>query len=67
MASSGLLHLPMLTRPASLTAGGSGIFNPAGGAGLRIKFNKKTDTNIGIDYGRSKDYSSISINLGETF
>lgn len=42
-------------------------FNPAGGAGLRIKFNKKTDTNIGIDYGKSKDYSSISINLGETF
>ncbi|MES2377731.1 MAG: hypothetical protein V4553_14190 [Bacteroidota bacterium] len=42
-------------------------FNPAGGAGLRIKFNKKTDTNIGIDYGLSKGYSSISINLGETF
>lgn len=42
-------------------------FNPAAGAGLRIKFNKKSDTNIGIDYGFSRDYSSIRINLGETF
>jgi hypothetical protein len=42
-------------------------FNPAGGVGLRIKFNKKTDTNIGIDYGLSKNYSAITINLGETF
>jgi hypothetical protein len=42
-------------------------FNPAAGAGLRVKFNKKSDTNIGIDYGRSRDYSSIRINLGETF
>jgi energy-coupling factor transporter transmembrane protein EcfT len=42
-------------------------FNPAGGVGLRIKFNKKTDTNIGIDYGVSKNYSSITINLGEAF
>jgi hypothetical protein len=42
-------------------------FNPAAGAGLRIKFNKKSDTNVGIDYGFSRDYSSIRINLGETF
>jgi hypothetical protein len=42
-------------------------FNPAAGAGLRIKFNKKTDTNIGIDYGFSKGYSALEINLGETF
>lgn len=41
--------------------------NPAAGAGLRIKFNKKSDTNIGIDYGFSRDYSSLRISLGETF
>ncbi|NCI49494.1 BamA/TamA family outer membrane protein [Sediminibacterium roseum] len=41
--------------------------NPAGGAGLRIKFNKKSRTNIGIDYGFSKDYRSIILNLGEAF
>lgn len=44
----------------------SGI-NPAAGAGLRIKFNKGSRTNIGIDYGFSKDYRSIILNLGETF
>jgi hypothetical protein len=42
-------------------------WNPAGGTGLRIKFNKKSDTNIGIDYGFSKDYSSLLLNLGEAF
>ncbi|WP_214069936.1 BamA/TamA family outer membrane protein [Mucilaginibacter sp. dw_454] len=42
-------------------------WNPAGGAGLRVKFNKKSGTNIGIDYGRSRDYSAIILNLGEAF
>lgn len=42
-------------------------WNPAGGGGLRIKFNKKSDTNICIDYGISRNYSSINFNLGEAF
>ncbi|MFD1255169.1 BamA/TamA family outer membrane protein [Mucilaginibacter terrae] len=42
-------------------------FHPAGGGGLRIKFNKVTNTNIAIDYGFSKGYSSIRLNLGEVF
>ncbi len=42
-------------------------WNPAGGSGLRIKFNKKSDTNIGIDYGFSTYYSALLLNLGETF
>lgn len=42
-------------------------FNPAAGAGLRIKFNKKSDTNICIDYGFSKNYSDIILGLGEAF
>lgn len=42
-------------------------WNPAGGGGLRVKFNKKSGTNIGIDYGFSKDYSAILLNLGEAF
>lgn len=41
--------------------------NPAAGAGLRIKFNKKSDTNICIDYGFSKDYSDLTVGLGEAF
>lgn len=39
----------------------------AGGGGLRIKFNKSSSTNIGIDFGFSKSYSGLYINLGETF
>jgi len=42
-------------------------WHPAAGTGLRIKFNKKSDTNIGIDYGFSKGYSAIMLNLGEAF
>lgn len=41
--------------------------NPAGGGGLRIKFNKKSDTNIAIDYGFSSGYSGFSFGLGEAF
>ncbi|WP_233496600.1 BamA/TamA family outer membrane protein [Mucilaginibacter hurinus] len=43
------------------------FWHPAAGAGLRIKFNKKSGTNIGIDYGFSKGYSAIMVNLGEAF
>ncbi|WP_428328843.1 BamA/TamA family outer membrane protein [Mucilaginibacter sp.] len=41
--------------------------NPAAGAGLRIKFNKKSDTNICLDYGFSKGYNDLVIGLGEAF
>lgn len=40
---------------------------PAAGAGLRIKFNKRSDTNMAIDYGISKGYSSLYLRLGEVF
>ncbi|HEX9513866.1 MAG TPA: BamA/TamA family outer membrane protein [Puia sp.] len=39
----------------------------AAGPGLRIKFNKHSGSNIGIDYGISKGYHALYINLGETF
>jgi hypothetical protein len=42
-------------------------WNPAAGAGLRVKFNKKSGTNIGFDYGRSRNYSAFMVNLGEAF
>jgi len=41
--------------------------NPAAGTGLRIKFNKRSDTNICIDYGVSKGFSDINLALGEAF
>lgn len=42
-------------------------WNPAGGAGLRIKFNKKSGTNIGFDYARSRGNTAYILNLGEAF
>lgn len=41
--------------------------HPAGGGGLRIKFNKHSNTNVALDYGVSKGYSGLYLNLGETF
>ncbi|HEV2353361.1 MAG TPA: hypothetical protein VGR89_03915 [Puia sp.] len=41
--------------------------HPAAGAGLRIKFNKKSGTNIALDAGFSDGYVGIYLNLGETF
>lgn len=43
-------------------------FIPAGGFGLRIKINKKTNTNLAIDYAIGVDGSrGIFVNLGEIF
>jgi hypothetical protein len=42
-------------------------WHPAAGAGLRIKFNKISRTNIGIDVGVSKDFTGIYLLLGEAF
>ena len=39
----------------------------AGGIGLRIKFNKRSGTNVAIDYGMSGHYRGLYLNLGETF
>ena len=41
--------------------------NPAAGTGLRVKFNKKSDTNVGVDVAASKGYSTIIFSLGEAF
>ncbi len=39
----------------------------AAGAGLRIKFNKHSGTNVCIDFAASKGYDAIYLNLGEAF
>ncbi|MEP7278812.1 MAG: BamA/TamA family outer membrane protein, partial [Bacteroidota bacterium] len=41
--------------------------HPAAGTGLRIKFNKNSGTNIGVDVGFSKGYHAVYISLGEAF
>jgi hypothetical protein len=42
-------------------------WNPGGGAGIRIKMNKRSGTNIALNYGFSKDYSGLKLTLGEVF
>jgi outer membrane protein assembly factor BamA len=41
--------------------------HPAAGTGLRIKFNKNSGTNVGIDYGFSKGFQALYFSLGEAF
>ena len=42
-------------------------WHPAGGAGLRMKFNKYSDTNIGLDLALSKDYFGVYLFIGEAY
>jgi hypothetical protein len=42
-------------------------WHPAAGVGVRVKFNKLSGTNVAIDYGASKGFSGVYINLGEVF
>jgi outer membrane protein assembly factor BamA len=39
----------------------------AAGAGLRIKFNKHSGTNFGMDFAASKGYWALYFSLGEAF
>ncbi len=41
--------------------------HPAAGAGLRIKLNKHSNTNIALDFGFSKNHKSYILSLGEAF
>ena len=41
--------------------------HPAAGVGLRIKFNKNSGSNIALDFGISKGFKSLTLNLGEAF
>ncbi|RYG41279.1 MAG: hypothetical protein EOO01_25510 [Chitinophagaceae bacterium] len=42
-------------------------WHPAAGAGLRIKCSKVSGTNLGLDFGFSKGYSAILLNISEAF
>jgi hypothetical protein len=69
LTDNGLLGFVVFAN-ATTVSGTGNLFtswHPAAGSGLRIKFNKGSNTNIGIDYGFSKGYSAIMFNLGETF
>jgi hypothetical protein len=69
ITANGLLGFVVFTDVNTVSGSGT-LFKSwhlAAGTGLRIKFNKGSNTNIGIDYGFSKDYHAIILNLGEAF
>ncbi|MFD0794382.1 BamA/TamA family outer membrane protein [Mucilaginibacter litoreus] len=69
ITNNGLLGFVLFSNVNTLSGSGT-IFrswHPAAGTGLRIKFNKGSNTNIGVDYGFSQGYRAIMVNLGEAF
>ena len=69
ITANGLLGFVVFANSNTVSGSGSlfTTWHPAAGAGLRIKFNKASNTNVGIDYGFSKGFKSLSFNLGEAF
>lgn len=67
---NGLFGFVLFSNVNAVTEPGTRQFahiNPAVGTGIRIKFNKNSGTNIGIDFGISKGYKGIYFSLGEAF
>ncbi len=67
---NGLLGFVVFANVNSASETGSRTFkhfNPSAGAGMRIKFNKKSDTNVGMDYGISQGRRSFMLSVGEAF
>jgi len=42
-------------------------WHPAGGVGVRLKLNKYSRTNVALDFGMSKGFYSVYLNIGEAF
>lgn len=70
ITSDGLLGFVLFANANSVTDAAAGRFtylHSAVGAGLRIKFNKRSGSNISLDFGHSRSFTGIYLNLGETF
>lgn len=70
LRDDGLLGYVLFANMNTTSGPGDGKFTgpqPAVGAGVRVKFNKRSNTNIAIDFGVSKGHSAITLNLGEVF
>ena len=70
IVDNGLFGFVVFANATSVTEPEHNTFtsvHPSVGSGLRIKFNKSSNTNIAIDYGLSKGYHGFMINLGEAF
>ncbi|MFT3824315.1 MAG: hypothetical protein QM731_10360 [Chitinophagaceae bacterium] len=65
----GLLGFVIFGNVNTVSGNGSlfSVLHPAGGTGIRIKFSKVSNTNLGIDVGVSKGYQAIIVNLSEAF
>lgn len=70
ITNNGLLGYVVFANMNTVTEPGSNYLSsihPAIGGGLRVKFNKKSNTNIALDFGVSKGNFGYSLNLGEAF
>ena len=69
ITANGLLGFVVFTNINTVSGSGTLFtsWHPAAGTGLRIKFNKGSNTNIGLDYAFSQGYHAIVLNLGEAF
>lgn len=69
ITNNGLLGFVVFANATAVTEQNNRFkkIHPAAGTGLRVKFNKASNTNIAVDYGFSKGYSGFMIGLGEVF
>ncbi|MGI8637363.1 MAG: hypothetical protein ACR2KZ_18365, partial [Segetibacter sp.] len=70
LRDDGLLGYVLFTNMTFASGPGRAGFtgpHPAIGAGLRVKFNKLSNTNIAIEFGISRGHSAVTLNLGEAF
>jgi hypothetical protein len=70
LRNDGLLGYVVFANTNITTGPGNGRLSgphPALGAGLRVKFNKRSNTNMALDFAISKGYSTVILNLGEAF
>ncbi|WP_437919513.1 hypothetical protein [Sphingobacterium sp. LRF_L2] len=70
LTKNGLLGFVLFSNVTSVHNPSFKLFhnwNVAGGAGARIKFNKKSGTNVAIDYGISRGFRGLNLSLGEVF
>jgi hypothetical protein len=69
ITNNGLFGFVVFANASTVSGSGTLLtsWHPAIGTGLRVKFNKASNTNIGLDYGVSKGYGSFLLNLGEAF
>lgn len=63
----GAVVFSSITAPAATNTQQFPEWHPAGGAGIRLKFNKYSRTNVAFDVGFSKEFVNVYLNIGEAF